>query len=257
MKHGPWLLCAFAGLVATIGIFACGKPQTATNPSGALGLVEGRIVEPPGVGLPGAQVTLLGGAMDGRTTTTDSYGQYQFFNASDALQIRAMKSGYLTATQNIVAATSLGTNITLSPTVPYANVGGTYQVMLTASPSCQLPDDARTRAYSATIAQDSARLTITFSGAQFAPNANSMVGRIYSNSVNLSIGTDYSLCSYYQEECFMENLSGGRTLTLSGTGSGTVSGSTIDTQVAGVLTVTGVSPVATCTAPDHHLTFSR
>jgi hypothetical protein len=343
MKHGAWLLSAFAGLVAMIGIFACGKRQTPTSPGGAsvtsisitssgplakvgqtaqltalekfsdgsttdvtaiavwtsnnpkvvtisaTGLatvigpgtatitaslasvsktgslpiivtavgtsqVTGHVWEPGLEGIPNAEVTLIGGAMDGRTTTTDPYGNFNFFNVSDALQIRAMRSGYITATQN-VAAGNAATDITLSPTVPYADVGGTYHVTFTASPSCQLPDDVKTRAYSAAITQDNARLTIIFSGPLFTPTGNLMEGRIYSNAVNLRIGTADDECFYYHQ-CFVENLPDGRAIALNGTASGTVTGSTIDTQVAGVVNVTGASP-ATCTAPDHHLTFSR
>lgn len=343
MKPAAWLLCGLAGLLAMIGIFACGKRQTPTSPSGAsltsitinasdslgrvgqtaqltavqtfsngsttdvtaaavwqssnphvvtisaTGLatvigpgtatitattaavskpgsllinvpvggsstVSGSVAE-RGFVLPNAQVTLIGGAMDGHTTTTNQAGLYSFSNAGDAVQVRAEKSGYVTATQNIAASPGT-TDFTLNPIVPYADVGHTYHVTFTASPSCQLPDDVKTRAYSAAITQGGARLTIQFFGLQFTPTTNWMDGRIYGNSVNLTFGTADDSCLYYQL-CFVENLGGSRDLTLNGTGSGTVAGSTIDAQLAGAVIVSGDPPIPICTASDHHLTFSR
>ena len=269
MKHVAWLLCGVAGLGAMIGIFACGKRTAApTGPDGAGGVgangstvlsygVAGSVLEPGGLGIPNAEVTVIGGAMDGRTTTASQSGYYYFTQAGDALQIRAAKSGYTTSTVN-VAATRNQTNITLNPTVPYADVGGNYRVTFVASSSCLLPDDLRTRTYAAAIAQDGARLTIRFSGPQFSESTNLMEGRIYSNAVNLSIGKADDICFYYRQ-CFMDSVGDGRVLILDGSGSGTVAGSTLDTQVAGVVTVggDGIERPVTCTAPDHRLTFSR
>lgn len=258
MKHVAWRLCGFAGLGAMIGIFACVKQTAApTRPTVLSYEVSGSVLEPGGFGIPNAEVTLIGGAMDGRTTTATPYGHYIFTQAGDALQIRATKSGYTTSTVNIAANLS-PTNITLNPTVPYADVGGNYRVTFVASSSCQLPDDLRTRTYSAAIAQDGARLTIRFSGSQFSESTNWMEGRIHSDAVNLSIGKSDDTCFYYHQ-CFIDSVGDGRVLILDGSGSGTVTGSTLDTLVAGVVTVggDGIERPVTCTAPDHRLTFSR
>ena len=263
MKHVAWLVCGFTGLGAMIGIFACGRQTAAptsptvpapTSPT-VLG-VSGSVWEPGRLGIPNAEVILIGGAMDGLTITAP-YGYYSFANVGDARQIRAAKSGYISSTVNI-AAKSSPTDITLNPTVPYADVGGNYRVTFAASSSCQLPDDLRTRTYSAAIAQDGARLTIRFSGSQFSELTNWMEGRIHSNAVKISVGKYDDAC-FYDNQCFIDSVGDGRVLIVDGSGSGTATGSTIDTQVAGVVTVggAGIEPAVTCTAPDHRLTFSR
>ena len=63
--------------------------------------------------------------------------------------------------RNVVTVTAAG------PILPYASLDGVYSLTFTASPSCNLPDDAVKRTYTATIAQTDAALTIVLSGARF------------------------------------------------------------------------------------------
>ena len=223
--------------------------------------VAGRVSEAGGFGLPQVQVTIVGGAKDGAVTQTDQYGNYSVSDAAGAQQVRATKDGYNTATVS-VGSNPTQVNVTLTPTTPYADLHGTWHLTLGASATCQLPDEAKTRKYTAAIEQDNARLTIHLSDAQFLSNRtteNWIFGRVYGNDVTLTVGKADDSCFYYGE-CLVEQLASGSTLTLDGTAAGSVSGNVLATLLAGTITVSA-SPSGTagaaCTAPDHHLTFTR
>src|SRR6266446_2503777 len=101
----------------------------------------------------------MGGPMSGRTTMTDTHGRYQFVDVSGVLQVRASKDGYLTAIQNVPQDTGRGfvqvNGIELAPNIPYASLGGIYQLTFKASSSCELPEDVAMRTYTAGVNQSS------------------------------------------------------------------------------------------------------
>jgi hypothetical protein len=72
----------------------------------------------------------------------------------------------------------------------YASLGGVYSLTFTASPSCNRPDDAVKRTYTATIAQTDAALTIVLSGARFGSlgqmTLNQFSGRVLGTAVSFA-----------------------------------------------------------------------
>jgi hypothetical protein len=80
----------------------------------------------------------------------------------------------------------------------YASLGGVHSLTFTASPSCNLPDDAVKRTYTATIAQTNTALTIVLSGARFGTSGsltlNQFSGRVLGTAVPFAF---YNVSMYY------------------------------------------------------------
>jgi hypothetical protein len=225
--------------------------------------VAGRVVEPGGLGLPQAQITIIGGSKDGVVTLTDQDGNYSVPGAVGAEQVRAQKDGYVTVTLS-VGSNLAQVNVTLNPTTPYADLHGSWNLTFTASSSCQLPDEAMTRRYTAAIDQDNARLTIRLSDAQFGSVRSSpenwIFGRVAGNNVTLTLAKTGDDGCFYYGACLVELLADSTYLTLDGSAAGSLKGSVLATVLAGAINLikaTGGPPIATCTAADHHLTFTR
>jgi hypothetical protein len=262
--------CMCAAVLATAWLGACGRGPTPTAPTpGAtsgtgqnpLVRVAGRVYESGGFGLPQVQVTIVGGSMDGFVTLTDQYGNYEVSNAPGVRQVRAAKDGYFTVTVS-VGSNPAQVNIVMSSTTPYADLRGSWHLTFSASSTCQLPDEAMTRRYTASIEQDNAGLTVRLSDAQFGSDRSNLenwiFGRVSGNHVTLTMGGDNDACFYYGE-CLVEELADGRVLTLNGSAVGSVNRGVLAATLAGAVGLSATPPgtQSVCTAADHHLTFTR
>src|SRR5207247_1389348 len=131
--------------------------------------------------------------------------------------VRATKDGYQPATQNI-AQDPEHVNIELTQAAPLASVDGVYRLVFKAADTCQLPDDAVSRTYTATIKQVSARLTVTLSDAEFGTyfgqTWNAFSGRVQANAVTFTLNAGYD--ALYNGGV-AERLSDARYLLLTGT----------------------------------------
>jgi hypothetical protein len=141
--------------------------------------------------------------------------------------------------------------------------GDVYRLTFTAAVSCQLPDDARQRTYTATtnqhLNQVGVRATVTLTDAQFWTDGycgpmNTFDAYVRGNTVSFDDwGGDCGI---------IEKLASMRYLKLWGTAEGILT-DTISAAFNGsvrVVTPDGsneATPIATCTAPDHHLLFER
>jgi hypothetical protein len=171
--------------------------------------------------------------------------------------VHASKAGY----DNAIASVGVDTghvNVDMSPLSPYASLAGVYRLVFNASNSCQLPADAVSRTYTATVQQTNAgaAMHVTLSGAQFVPfDHNNFDGRVVGNTVSVTIQTDF-----YYGGGVVEKVADNRYLSLMGTATGSASGSSITLTLAGSVTVStdssGGHPVAVCAAADHQLIFT-
>lgn len=134
-------------------------------------ILSGRVTEGGNLPVADVRVETIGGPLTGRAVMTDASGSYAFNGVSGVAQVRATKDGYQPATQTVTQDTP-HVNIGLTPILPYASLSGVYSLTFTASPSCNLPDDAVKRTYTTTIAQTDAALTIVLSGARFGTSAS-------------------------------------------------------------------------------------
>ena len=90
----------------------------------------------------------------------------------------------------------------IRPIAAPANVAGVYGVTLTVSPSCSLvPNDQRTRTYTATVGQDIARLNIQLGDANFVVDdsgrKNSLNGTVFGSTVTFNWGSGNYYYYYY------------------------------------------------------------
>ena len=238
----------------------------------------GRVTEAGMFPLAGARVELVGGPDSGRTGLTNSDGRYAFDGVSGVSEVRASKDGYVTATQTVTGNTEL-VNIALTASVPYASMGGAYTLTFKASSSCELPDDVMSRTYSVGIDQERAAvLTVVLANGQFVTlvegdgsrvTLNKFVGHVYGNMVTFTL-TDPST-DWYFDSAVMDKLADQRYLSFAGTAQATPTVSGISATLAGIVRVTtcpgsglfsdqdcnATPPIATCSAPDHQLIFTR
>jgi len=263
MNRRLCLVFVCEAMIVVTWAVGCGNHQALTAPGAVptAAFLAGQVVEPGSLGLPGVHISVIGGPKDGQVVLTDQYGYFYVSGAAGAQQVQATKDGYLTTTV-AVAAHPEQINIVMQPTTPYADLNGSWHMTFSASPSCTLPSDVSTRRYTAAIQQDTARLTIRLSDAQFVTGRygnteNWMFGRVFGAYVSLSMNTDDS-CLYYGT-CFLEQIADGRTFSMNGSATGSLNGGVLSAVFAGAVTVSGASgtPGATCTAADHRLTFTR
>ena len=232
-------------------------------PPGAY-ILSGRVTEVGNYPLADARVELVGGPMSGRAAMTNQSGDYVFNGVSGVQQVQATKAGYVAAAQPVPQDTE-HVNLDLTPSTPYASVGGTYRLTFKASDSCHLPDEAGRRSYTATIRQVSpgAVLAVTLSDAQFgtyfSQTWNSFSGRVLGNAVSFTLNDGYD--ALYLGGV-AEKLAETRYLMLGGRAAATVTGSTIPATFAGAVSlITSPNniwgPSVTCAAPDHQLIFTK
>jgi len=222
-------------------------------------ILAGRITTASYFPLKDVGVQILDGPMSGRTATTNESGDYSFKGVTGVHQVRASKNGYLSATASVSSNTE-HVNFELAPT-DYAAVGGVYRLTFDASPSCELPEEARHRTYTATIDQAGAVATVTLTGAQFYTDGycgamNRSDARIQGNNLFLS---------NYGGDCgIVELLPNSRFLTLWGEAEATIA-DRITGVFKGSVSIAPAppngsassKPTAICSAMDHRLVFER
>jgi len=254
-------------IVAGWTIGCSGKTSTVTSPTTAtitapLGpyILSGRVQEAGYFPVTDAHVEIIGGPMSGRVAVTNSSGDYIFDGVTGALQVRASKDGYVPATENISYNTQ-HMDFMLRYGAPPSVVGNVYRLTFTPSPSCQLPDAAKRRTYTATITSGGFdnRAIVTLTGAQFW--TGSYCGPM--NSFDALVhGSTVSLSNYGGDCGVIEQLGNTQYLSLWG-GAEAVLTDSISTAafVGNVAVFTSPNdmspPNATCDAADHQLVFER
>jgi hypothetical protein len=252
-----------ATITAQYGGLTATKALTVLTPGTYV--VSGNVND-SGFGLANARVDVLSGVGAGKSAVTDANGAFKLYGIAGTVQMQASADSYQSAAQAVnVVVDILGfvtqVNFNLRPLITPDNVAGQWQLTIDASASCGgLPDAARHRTYSATIAQNNSALRIELSGATFAPDPgspggteNTFFGRINQSVVALRLDSyDY----YGLHYDIGEVLTDGRFYTAIGTASGTATASTIGAALDGKISVSYPNGV-TCTAADHRLTFVR
>jgi hypothetical protein len=202
--------------------------------------------------------------------------RYAFNGVAGVGEVRVSKDGYVTATQTVSGNTEL-VNIVLTASVPYASLGGAYTLTFNASRSCQLPEDVMSRTYNVGIDQErGAVLTVVLANGQFVTLVdgdgndvllNKFIGHVSGNTVTFAL-TDLSTAWYF-DSAVMEKLTDQRYLSFAGTAQATPTVSGISATLAGVVRLTtcprsemsnqdcNATPIAACSASDHHLIFTR
>lgn len=149
-----------------------------------------------GVGVGGVEVRVLEGVGQSLVNISSDGGSYALYGVSGSVRIKLSKAGYLDAVQDVEVTANRSQNFDLRPERPRADYRGTYTLTITAQPGCQavygpFPEAARRREYTADVAQDGPRVTVTLSGADFSltgGRGNSFAGWIdISNTLTFTI----------------------------------------------------------------------
>ena len=127
-------------------------------------LLSGSVSDSASRPLSGASVEVTTGPTAGTRTTTNQAGRFWLPETfSGVVTITAAKDGYLADTRTVPirplplptppGGLTLDLSFSLEPDGPSANIAGVYGLTLSPDGACSdLPDDARTRTYTATMA---------------------------------------------------------------------------------------------------------
>jgi hypothetical protein len=225
-----------------------------TTKSGVLVLPDGTFrvrgaIRDEGLGVNGAQITVSEGDATGLTATSVD-GNYALYGVAGDVELTVTKTGFQPVEQRFQIAGHQTLNFDLKLSGPRQTAQGNYALRISAANECiNLPDDLRQRAYSAAIAQDGPRLTVTLGGANFfraranAPIQNTFKGTADSDQLRFQLLTGYYYFyynNYYPD--LVEQLAtgdliiitGSVTLARSATGfGGQLNGEVVQTSGAG------------------------
>ena len=157
--------------------------------------------------VPGASVSVISGVGEGLTATTDLGGNYALYGISGTVRIQIRREGYLESIHQVSAVAHRTLDFEMVPERPRSDYRGTYRLTITAAPRCtSLPESAKKRQYTADVAQDGARLTVTLRGADFTlvnGRGNSFAGTVdIVGTVRFTIGEVYLYYDYYVASLF-------------------------------------------------------
>jgi hypothetical protein len=145
----------------------------------------------------GASVEIMTGPDAGLVTVSDATGRFEYDrDVSSPSAVRAVKDGYATGSNTSVLMTDgrAYVGFSLASLNPPVAVTGSYTLTITADSACgSLPDDVRTRSYSATIAAvpntnvpANTRFNGTLTGGRFGPFTNLFFVGVFGNDVTIS-----------------------------------------------------------------------
>ena len=157
----PFILSlGVAVLTLTLGCGDSQPPAAPTPPPPEVLNVTGTVVDTAHRGLSGARVDVLDGSRAGTSTLTDDRGRFLMPGKLPmSFSLRFSKDGYVPQTRSYARpprppfeATGRDVWIELASVIPPINLLGTYTLTVTADSACaSLPDEARSRTYTATM----------------------------------------------------------------------------------------------------------
>ena len=202
---------AAVSLVAVTVLFpSCERPNTLAQPTPPVVTPAPRVFSFSGgvmdtayrpVG--GSKVEVMNGARAGTVTTTDDAGRFSMPGTfTDTITVIASKDGYLSSTRTMplsppdrlpppMEGERWETYFHLEPLGSFVNIAGVYTMTLTADRTCtNLPDEARTRAYTATIVP-------AYPGSRTTFRATLSDARFYSTHNQAMFSTAVDFASFY------------------------------------------------------------
>lgn len=232
-------------------------------------IVAGFVREPGNLPVADAIVEVIDGPSAGRSAQTDLFGRFNLTPVGgDLVTVRVTRDGYATATRQLTLSDDLpDLDLELPPAMSPINLSGEYQLTIEAAPACALPQEVRQRQYTATIAQDGAKLTVRLSGATFrpcyrgGPPADRFGGRVlYGSKVSFQLGQDDYDCTHD----VLEQITDTSFMQFIGTVTGAATERTISAELFGYFALLeeprdGRAPgtIAACTQALHSLRFRR
>ena len=136
------------------------------------------------------------------TATSDVGGAYVLYGVSGTVRIRIRREAYLDATHEVSATAHRTADFDLVAARPRTDYRGTYRLTITAAPTCRsLAESAKLRHYTADVAQDGSRLTVTLRDADLIVvngRGNRFTGNVDINdTIRFTIGDVFPYYDYY------------------------------------------------------------
>lgn len=221
------------------------------------------VVRDTGVPISGAQITVTGGTALGLSTTANP--NYRLYGVSGPTELRATRDGYIEQKIRLDVASHQTVDFELTLERPRVELAGAYTLEVTAAGHCtQLPEEARTRRYTAMLTQTGPSIAATLSGATFKTDRgrplNSFQGTVDTDGAvvfRLSEAYSYYFYSYYPD--VLEELTPTTSLAIGGEVSARAGRSGIVGMLNGVFQVLdpGLREIAGCRSADHQFVLSR
>lgn len=160
------------------------------------------IIKEGDVGVPGVAVTVISGVGEGLTGMSDGGGVYVLYGVSGTVRIRITREAYLEAIHEVSATAHRTADFDIVPARPRTDYRGAYRLTITAAPTCRsLPELAKLRHYTADVAQDGSRLTVTLKDGDFIVvngRGNGFTGNVDINdTIRFTIGDVFPYYDYY------------------------------------------------------------
>ena len=224
-------------LLMTLAVAACGKhgsgapaatvtsPTAPTSPTPSSTGVRGSVSDTAFRHLGGARVEVVDGPQAGMSTTADANGSFSLSGTfDDATRFRATKDGHLAATQVSRTFPNISGRFlifSLEVPAPPVNMAGDYTLTFIADSACVgLPDDVRTRTYTATITPwSSTSFNVALSGASFLPSHDSFT---------IGVAGDY-LTFWFADPAIVEQIAANTQIELYGSAGASVGTSGVST----------------------------
>jgi hypothetical protein len=209
----PSMSRAIVPLILAI-VPACGRDHSSPYPT-APSLPVPQLVQQQGLSgyvsdtafrtVGGAKVEVVDGPQAGMTFMSDAQGLFSATGTfSTGVMLRASKEGYVTQSQATRTSAPGGrpwVSFQLEVVAPPVNLAGDYTLTVVADSACtEIPNDLRTRSYSATVAAQANGFTrpgtfytLTARGGPFVQGYNSFT---------IGVAGDYAAFMVYQGEDF-------------------------------------------------------
>ena len=196
--------------------------RTLVLPTGTYRLT-GQVTD-SGFGIADVTVTVISGIGEGLTAPTDASGSYALYGVAGRVRIQARKAGYLNRIDEVDVAANGTHGFELVAERPRTSLMGVYALTVAAGP-CRyatgtLPDTAKSRTYTATVAQDGGRLTVTLTDADFIVTrgrGDHFAGFVDLNDlITFGVGDAYYYYSYSGQYDLVERFDDNSALVVSG-----------------------------------------
>ena len=175
-----------------------------------------------GFGIDGVTVSVTSGTGAGLTTTSGFTGSYALFGVKGLIRIEARKNGYLNLVQQLDVTEHRTHDVEIVAERARADFRGTYTLTIVAAGFCaSLAAEARRREYTANVAQDGPRLTVTLEDANFIVTngrGRGFTGFLaVSNDIRFDLGNAFYYYYYYGGSFDIAERIGNITVLISGT----------------------------------------
>ena len=183
----------------------------------------GGTIRESGFGIDGVTVSVTSGTGAGLTTTSGFTGSYVLFGVKGLVRIEMRKNGYLNLVQQLDVTEHRTHDVEIVAERARADFRGTYTLTVVAAGSCanSFPAEARRREYTANVAQDGPRLTVTLEDANYIVTngrGRGFTGFLgVSNDIRFDLGNAFYYYYYYHGSFDIAERVGNLTILISGT----------------------------------------